>query len=902
MSKSIKGTYFTVLTMIITMAVISVITAFCSYGYGEYTYGDYTYTVSGNEATIVYVDRDITGKVNVPSKIGEYKVVAIGDNAFEECLTITAVTIPDTVTYIGYNAFFGCKSIGELVIGNSVDIIEAYAFGSCSGIKSVIIPDSVSYMGEGSFSGCSRMTSIFIGKGIKEIPRNMCQNSNNLATVYMGENVVTVKNSAFYECTSLENVIWGTKLEVIESHSFSETNIKYLTIPSTVKSIGNCAFSRSKIEVLNIGENVESIGHSAFEGALIRNLYIPDKVVSLGEFAFQSNQELQSLEIGDGLKDIPNYCFMGCEKLISVKIGDNVENINYSSFNGCSSLTYIDFGNSVKKIGENAFRDCVSLKELSLPNTITGIGDHAFMDCKVLKKVSFGGNTVNVGTWSFAYCENLEEVVFYGIINIGSSAFHFCNSLKTLYIPDTLQSIDAYFEVHDIYYGGSRSDWEYVLGREKVTATNFHYNYRIPDLTSPAGFIDSTNKLSANQTVTLDLSDNVGVAGYYWGTKPDYQRNNYTETSEENVTEIIDKAATFYLTVKDTSGNISDTYSITYRKLRFMPNSGQLPQEIENTDIIVIDSQPVELPVATKDNAVFRGWSTDAAAKEGVMFLAPAANGTYYAIWEQLPSANMLSYIEINTLPYIRNIRIYGQFESMGLSIIAYYDNNSAYELTSGFTLSGVDTSKEGKQTVRITFGDKYAEFDIVVYIPRIFDDVSTTAWYAGQIVYCYDKGYINGMTKSTFAPNGTLSRAQFVTILAQVDGVDLDEYISQSSGFTDVKSSHWYHKAVTWAAKKGYVSGMGNGIFGPNQNITREQLARLFFNYASNNGVDVSGRADLSGFTDQHKISSWAYKEVQWAVDVGLISGMNPTTIAPTSTATRAQAATIFMKFDKIK
>ncbi len=180
------------------------------------------------------------------------------------------------------------------------------------------------------------------------------------------------------------------------------------------------------------------------------------------------------------------------------------------------------------------------------------------------------------------------------------------------------------------------------------------------------------------------------------------------------------------------------------------------------------------------------------------------------------------------------------------------------------------------------------------------FTDVKDTAWYYEGIAYCYYNGIVSGMTESTFVPNGTLTRAQFVQILAMFAGADLDLYKNADSGFNDVKTKHWFNAPVCWAVEQGFVKGLSETKFGPNNPITREQLARLLYLFGQSIELDMTPRADLLAFADESKVSSWAYEPVQWAVAVGIISGMTENTVAPKATATRAQACRMIMAFDE--
>lgn len=181
------------------------------------------------------------------------------------------------------------------------------------------------------------------------------------------------------------------------------------------------------------------------------------------------------------------------------------------------------------------------------------------------------------------------------------------------------------------------------------------------------------------------------------------------------------------------------------------------------------------------------------------------------------------------------------------------------------------------------------------------FTDVKEGAWYYEGINYCYQNSYISGTSKDTFSPNSNITREQFVMMLANIAGADLSLYAEAETGMSDVPTGRWYSAAVAWAVSEGYVSGVSEGVFGLGQNITREQLARLLYLYAEKQSADTDVRADLTVYTDEPEVSEWAYDNVSWAVAMGLISGMSADTLGARGTATRAQAARIFMMYDMI-
>ena len=180
------------------------------------------------------------------------------------------------------------------------------------------------------------------------------------------------------------------------------------------------------------------------------------------------------------------------------------------------------------------------------------------------------------------------------------------------------------------------------------------------------------------------------------------------------------------------------------------------------------------------------------------------------------------------------------------------------------------------------------------------FDDVPDGKWFAAAALWCNAKGYITGTAEKTFSPDTNLTRAMFVQILAKVAEADLDscEYAGK---FDDVKADDWFAKAVQWAIDNDLTGGTSATTFSPNDPVTREQLATFFFAYSKFMNYDTSSRGDkLAKYEDKDQVSSWARSAMEWAVAEGLISGTAETILSPGSTATRAQAAQIFMNFVK--
>ena len=210
-------------------------------------------------------------------------------------------------------------------------------------------------------------------------------------------------------------------------------------------------------------------------------------------------------------------------------------------------------------------------------------------------------------------------------------------------------------------------------------------------------------------------------------------------------------------------------------------------------------------------------------------------------------------------------------------------DARSATRFT--FTMPG------GKVTVEASFVREGGQSQTP---QTTFMDVPASAWYYDAVEYVYENGLMSGVSGGWFAPNDTLTRAMLVQTLYAMEG----RPAAASAGFADVASGDWYASAVNWAAANGVVSGVSETGFGPNNALTREQLALILYRFAQYKGYDVTGTSDLAAYADGSSVSGWAAEAMGWAVDAGLISGVGGNQIAPTGTATRAQVAQILMNF----
>ena len=178
------------------------------------------------------------------------------------------------------------------------------------------------------------------------------------------------------------------------------------------------------------------------------------------------------------------------------------------------------------------------------------------------------------------------------------------------------------------------------------------------------------------------------------------------------------------------------------------------------------------------------------------------------------------------------------------------------------------------------------------------FTDIADNAWYADAVRYVYKHGLMAGTSATTFAPDVTTSRSMIATILWRMAGSPVVNY---AMDYTDVAQGQWYSEAIRWAASEGIVGGYGNGLFGTNDPITREQFAAMLYRFAQEQGYDVSigENTNILSYTDVADLSEYAISAMQWAVGAGIINGTGDgSTLSPQGQATRAQAAVMLMRF----
>ena len=343
------------------------------------------------------------------------------DNAFNNCFSLTSITIPSSVTSIGKGVFYKCSGFTSITIPEGVTSIGGDAFYNCSNLTSITIPSSVTSIGYRAFYECSKLTSVTIPEGVTSIGYRAFESCIGLTSVNIPSSVTRIENSTFENCSSLTSI----------------------TIPSSVTSIGNYVFSGcSSLVSVTIPSSVTTIGEYAFNNcSKLTSVTIPSSVTTIGENAFYKCSGLTSITIPEGVTSIGNYAFSGCSNLTSVTIPSSVTTTGDNAFKDCSKLKTagpigggynIEFGWTTSII-KNAFSGCSNLTSITIPSSVTSIGAYAFFVCSSLTSITIPEGVTSIGFYAFDTCTGLTSITIpSSVTSIASGAFSSCSNVETI--------------------------------------------------------------------------------------------------------------------------------------------------------------------------------------------------------------------------------------------------------------------------------------------------------------------------------------------------------------------------------------------------------------------------------------------------------------------------------------
>ena len=694
----------------------------------EQTYGDFKYTVSGSNATLTgYIGSG--GAITIPAKINGYTVSGIGTGAFRGNKVITKLTIEAALTSMGYYAFAECTSLTSVVIKSGTTLVGYNAFGDCTSLASVSLPSMLKTIGGYAFNKCSNLSTITIPDSVTEISTYAFR-SSGIKTLKLGSNVKKIGSDAFAYCNNLTTV----------------------TLPNSVSSIGDGAFSNcSSLDSVNIGNSV----------------------TEMGNYAFGWDTALTKVVIADGTKVIGKYAFAtsygnsSASKLNEVRIPASVEKIGdaNSANNVFKDNSVFGTGRTVKATiyginGSFANQFCNANAEACNLEWCNG-GDTT----PPTASISSTNNVASSQTVTLSMSDDFELSVYYWGTNSSTTSISWTSiSGKSKTVTTTVSSGSTYYlTVKDTsgnitqksatFYmttlnanGGSvsptsittksgnsftfptptRSGYTYngwstsssaTSGITSLKPTGNQTYYAIwtadpSDTTKPSASISSTNNVASSQTVTLSMSDNAGLAGYYWGasssTSPSYTSISGKSYSTDTK---VSSSGTYYLTVKDTSGNVYQT-SATFYKTTLNANGGS----VSPTSITTKSGNSFTFPTPTRSGYTYNGWSTSSSATSGITSLKPTGNQTYYAIWTADPSDTTKPSASISSTNNVASSQTVTLSMSDNAGLAGYYWGASSSTSPSYTSISGKSYSTDTKVsssgtyylTVKDTSGNVY--------------------------------------------------------------------------------------------------------------------------------------------------------------------------------------------------
>lgn len=300
-----------------------------------YTYEDYAYILlEDGTAEIVGYNSENWGKYGsetlfLSESMDGYVVTSIGVCAFEYCLSIRGITIPDSVKTIGPGAFNNCHYLESVVIPDGVTRIENSAFSYCVALENVTIPGSVTSIGQSAFYLCSALTDVTIPDSVTSIGDGAFSACTSLERVEIPDSVLEIGENIFNRCTALKNIYVSPEhpvLATLDGVLFEKVEKRLVSYP--------CAFTETSYA---IPQGIQVIGGSAFNGCdSLTEVTIPESVTSIGRWAFLECTSLTGITIPEGVTSIGDRVFTGCTALTSVTLPASVTSIGAKVFSNCS--------------------------------------------------------------------------------------------------------------------------------------------------------------------------------------------------------------------------------------------------------------------------------------------------------------------------------------------------------------------------------------------------------------------------------------------------------------------------------------------------------------------------------------------------------------------------------------
>lgn len=639
-----------------------------------------------------------------------------------------------------------------------------------------------------------------------------------------------------------------------------------ITLPESVTSIGRYGIAMcSKLTGMSIPKSVTEIGDFGLAGDGLTAVTLPDGLQSLGRGAFDTCTSLTNTTLPAAITAVPGKCFADCTKLLTVDYKGEVTAIGERAFEGCKSLTKAPIPATVTELGVSAFNGCVALTDVTLPGSVTAVPDACFQNCTALADMKLPATVTSVGHNAFTGCKALKDVRCYGApptVQPGGAAEHsFEPTIVTIhYNPAMNWTLDAdgTWQGYKVSSKGACLHTGYGTTETTVPAT-CGTDGRIDTICANCGDVIATEVIPATGAHTWD---NGTVTTEPTETTPGV-RTFTCAVCGATKTEVIPAtgAHTFVFTKNIAPSCTEAGYDLyTCSGCGATEQRNVKPALGHKWDSGTVTAEPTE-----KDPGTMTYTCTVCGQTKTEVI---PATGPHTHVWGE----GTVTVAPTETTPGVRT----------------YTCTVCGQTRTEIIPATGSAVCPGGAACPSFRFRD----------VP------APSNWAHEGIDYCVRHGLMSGFDATTFSPDTVSTRAQIVMILYNLSG-DTTDYSKYYVPFTDVKPGTWYYNAVAWGYDKDIVAGMTPTTFAPDGLITREQMAVLLYGYTEKYApAYLGGAASLNGFPDAASVSNWAYAAMSWAVGNGLISGIasdGTDYLAPSGGATRAQIAAIMMRYCRL-
>lgn len=826
--------------------------------------GGIAWKVENNELTISAADVPENGYD--PGEMPDYVRAANLENSvpwYSYLGEISTVTLNEGVKNIGDSAFYKAKQLTSITYQGNVDEpleLGIAAIGGCLSLTNITGLD------------CHRDAEsglIFDGLNSK---KKVIGFSGEVNSVEIPDSVTTIGLSAFNGCTTLQSIDLG-EVQVIEDNAFNScTNLTTITFPNTLRTIGDWAFGGGTgLTVLALPEGVVSIGTGAFGYSNLEEVILPNSIENIGNECFAHSTKLETVVLPENLKTVGRSMFHSCKALKSIKIPEGITTIEQSAFHSCLALEYVWLPTSLKSIENSAFFGCKALNHINIPLGVEKFGATVFDESGTYS------SPLVIYIDSKAYIEKLPKIendtmkVSKAVTNGGIFAEDTEFTANTLATPIK----DGY--IFECWYDNESCTGDSVTSADPGEIYYAKWTPSTYKVTEDLDFGKVVYGSTASQVIEVNGSDVAGTLEVADNDIFDIAVNEEDHTI--TVTPCSDLSVgeykeTLYVTTPD---GATFFVPVTLKVVRAGSELAIWANGSEN--LTLSGGGDVTLRITGDVNAnevtiACNGENIEIPANEDGTYTVTLPNETAKYIFTAIYDGDKNHEMARATCTVSVTRRTGGG----GASHPEASDDSSSNRNDR----DDDDTENIDEEDVPLTEG-KVADFD----------DVPADAWFAEAVQYVYEHDLMTGVSENLFAPNAQMNRAMVAQILFNVEKPADTE---APAAFRDVAADQWYAKAVNWAVWQGYMSGYGAGSFGPNDALTREQLVTVLWRYS---GSPVMGDSSmLNTFSDAAMTSDYAQQAMTWAYAQGVISGNADGTLNPQGTATRAEVATILMRF----